>query len=239
MKSQPIFGSKHTGRKSLVIFLVFLLLLIAAGNVNAKKPLPPEPAIVSDSLVRWGGNELLPGVLEANYRFCTFTEVADDLSSGTYTCELNGSRVFYDFANFTCEVAHKRGDDSRCSSEGSQYFIEPDLEYSFSWNGDCTSVEGCEISVVNRFTHVAILGGPVTRIRVDPLLDRVTLEGFGRVNNTTAVPFEMSQSVIIDYMHITFIGTKGKDKALAVCRATPLHEEYPVTFETTAVEQTE
>jgi len=239
MKSQPIFGSKQIGRKSLVIFLVFLLLLIVAGNVNAKKPLPPEPAIVSESLARWGGNEMLPGVLEADYRFCVLTEVADDLSSGTYTCDLNGSHVFYDFANFICEVAHRRGDDSRCSSKGSQYYIEPDLEYSFSWNGDCTSEEGCEITVVNRFTHVAVLGGPVTRIRIDPLLDKVVLEGFGWVNNTTAVPFDMSQSVIIDYMHITFIGTKGKDKALAVCRAIPLHEEYPVTFVTTAVDQTE
>jgi len=237
MKSQPISSSKHKGRISLVFFLMFLSLLFATADVQAKKP-TPLPTIESKSLVRWGGDEPTPGVLEADYRLCNLSEYAEDMSSGTYTCNLNGSLVFYDFANFICEVAHRRGDDSRCSSKGSQYYIEPDLEYSFSWNGDCTSVAGCDITVVNRFTDVAVLGGPVTRIRIDPSLDRLTLEGFGRVSNATANPFDMAQSITIDYMHITFIGTKGKNKALAVCMALPLHEEYPVKFETLVVEDT-
>ena len=145
--------------------------------------------------------------------------------------------VFYDFANFICEVAHTRGDDWRCVSKGSQYYIEPDLEYSFSWNGDCTSVDGCDITVVNRFSDVAVLGGPVTRVRLDPLLDRLTLEGFGRISNSiSANPFDVSQSITIDYMYITFIGTKGKGKELAVCRAIPRHENFPVKFETILIE---
>ena len=81
-----------------------------------------------------------------------------------------------------------------------------------------------------------MLGGPVTRVRIDPALESLTLEGFGRVSNSTANPFDMSQSITIDYMYITFTGTKGKNKALAVCRALPLHEEYPVTFETVVVD---
>lgn len=241
MNSQPTVSAIQKGRISFIIFPLFFLLLFATVNVQAKKPTkpPPGPTVESESLVRWGGDESMPGVLEADYRFCALSEIAEDMSSGTYTCNLNGSSVFYDFANFICEVAHRRGDDWRCSSKGSQYYIEPDLEYSFSWNGDCTSVDGCDITVVNRFTDVAVLGGPVTRIRIDPSLDRLTLEGFGRVNNSTANPFDMSQSITINYMHITFIGTKGKGKALAVCRAIPLHEEYPVSFETIVVEDTE
>jgi len=242
MKSQPTVSFNRKGRIStVVVFLLFILLLCATGSVQAKKPVkpPPDPQIVSDSYVRWGGNEPTPGVLEADYRFCTLVEYAQDMSSGTYSCELD-SFVFYDFANFICEVAHARGEDYRCSSKGSQYFIHPDLEYSFSWNGDCTSVEGCDITVVNRFTNSAVLGGPVTRVRIDPSLDRLTLEGFGHISESdTADPFIESQSIDIDYMHISFIGVKGKGKVLGLCRATPIQEEYPVKFETMAGGNTE
>lgn len=241
MKSQPTLSSNLRGSLSVVVVLLLFVLLFFASSVRAKKPVkpPPEPQVVSDSYARWGGNELTPGVLEADYRFCTLVEYAADMSSGTYSCELD-SFVFYDFANFICEVAHTRGEDYRCTNEGSQYFIYPDLEYSFSWIGDCTSAEGCDITVVNRFTDTAVLGGPVTRIRLDPSLDRLTLEGFGHISgSSTANPFDESHSIVIDYMYITFIGTKGKGKVLAVCKATPLHEEYPVTFETLAVDSTE
>jgi hypothetical protein len=241
MKYQPTSVSKRKEPVPMVLFsLLFFLFMFVAANVQAKKPPkpPPEPQIVSENLVRWGGDEPTPGVLEADYRYCSLVEYADDMSSGTYECNLN-SLVFYDFANFICEVAHRRGDDWRCSSKGSQYYIEPDLEYSYSWNGDCTSVDGCEITVVNRFTDIAVLGGPVTRVRIDPALDRLTLEGFGRVSNSiSANPFDVAQSITIDYMHITFIGVKGKGKELAVCRAIPLHENFPVTFETIVIEDT-
>ena len=239
MKSQPTLNFIQKGRASIFVgFLLLILLLFVAGNVQAKKPVKPSPGpqVVSENLVRWGSDEPSPGVLEADYRFCSLVEYAEDMSSGTYQCNLN-NLVFYDFANFICEVAHRRGDDTRCSSKGSQYYIEPDLEYSYSWNGDCTSADGCDITIVNRFTDVAVISGPVTRVRLDAELDRLTLEGFGRVSNSiSANPFDVAQSIMIDFMHITFIGVKGKGKKLAVCRAIPLHENFPVEFETIVIE---
>jgi hypothetical protein len=80
---------------------------------------------------------------------------------------------------------------------------------------------------------MAVLGGPVTTIKLDPSLKSLTLEGFGRIHNSTANPFNTAHSLLIDYMHLTFIGTSGSNKVLAVCKLTPLHAEYPVTFEIT------
>lgn len=236
MNIKPLLSFSRLKNLFFTLFVLVLLSVFAVGNVQAKKKgkpsPPPPPDSMSESLVRWGGDEPTPGVLEANYRLCSVTEAAADMSSGTFSCNMNGSKVFYDFANFITEVAHNRGEDSRCSSAGSQYYIEPDLEYSFSWNGDCSSVSGCEVKVVNRFSNVAVLGGPVTRVRLDPSLASLVFEGFGRISNSTVNPFESAQSLTIDYMHITFIGTKGKNKALAECRALPKHENYPVRFET-------
>jgi hypothetical protein len=130
-------------------------------------------------------------------------------------------------------VAHRRGEDWRCASRGSQYYIAPDLEYSYSWNGDCTTDIGCAVTVVNRFSNLAVLGGPVTTIRLDPTLASLTVEGFGRIRNSTLNPFDTAQSLTIDYLHLTIIGTSGRNKVLAVCRLTPLHADYPVTFEIT------
>jgi len=240
MKSQPTSGVSRFRGPSFILFPTLLLSLFLTGNVVAAKggkpKPPPGPVVESESLVRWGGNDPTPGVLEANYRPCTLTDYASDMSSGTYTCGLNGTRVFYDFANFVGEVAHTNGDDSRCTTKGSQYYIEPDLEYSFSWVGDCTSVAGCDVVVVNRFTDVAVLGGPVTRVKLDPSLDRLTFEGIGRISNSTSNPFDMQQSVTIDYFYITFFGTKGKNKKLAECRAYPVNDNYPVKFETRPVD---
>jgi len=236
MKSQPTFKFKHKGWLSIIVFL--LLALVASSDALAKKPPKPSPGPIvgTDNLVRWGNDDPSPGILEADHRFCTLTSLAADSSSGTYNCEMPGTLVFYDFANFHNEIAHSRSDDWRCTSPGSQYYIEPDLEYSFSWNGDCTSDSGCDVTVVNRFTDISVLGGPVVRVRYDPDLDRLTLEGYGRVSNTTANPFDSSQSITIDYMNVAFIGKKGKGKVLSLCRATPLHENFPVTFETIAID---
>ena len=237
MKSQPIFSLTRTGQLLSAILLLLILSMFVAGNAQAKKTKPgPDPIEAPNNMVRWGGDDPTPGIVQADFQFCSLSEAAADMSSGTYTCNLSATYVFYDFANFLCEVAHSRGDDWRCSTKTSQYYIVPDLEYSYSWDGDCTSDAGCAVTVVNRFTDVAILGGPVVSITIDPLLDRLTFEGFGRISNATANPFDLPQSITIDYMHITLIGTKGKNKALAVCRATPLYEEYPVTFETTVVD---
>jgi hypothetical protein len=237
MKSQPKFSPTRTGQLLFAVLLILTLSLLATGNAQAKRVKPdPGPIVAADNLVRWGGDDPTPGIVQANYQFCTLSQAAVDMSSGTYTCNLSNARVFYDFANFLCEVAHIRGDDWRCYTKGSQYYMAPDLEYSYSWDGDCTSDAGCDVAIVNRFTDIALLGGPVDRVRLDPLLDRVTFEGFGRIGNTTANPFDTPQSITIDYMHISFIGTKGKNKVLAMCRATPLHDEYPVTFETSVVD---
>jgi len=241
MKSQPT--SNHTGRISSVIILLLIFSVFGANQVLAKKPVQ-ERVTGAENLARWGDDSSTPGILEPNYRHCSLIRATDDKSSGTYDCMLNDPRnsdprVFYDFALFEKEVAHARGEDWRCMSEGSQYYMEPDLEYSYTWDGDCASDAGCDVTIVNRFSNMAVLGGPVSRVRIDPDVDRVTLEAFGRVSNTTANPFDEFHLIEIDYMHVTFIGAKGHGKALSVCRLTPVDVNYPVDFDIVVLESAE
>lgn len=244
MKSQPTSNHTRIGHISSVIILLLIFSVFGANQALAKKPVP-ERVTGAENLARWGDDaDSTPGILEPNYRHCSLIRATEDRSSGAYDCMLNDvrnsdPRVFYDFAHFEKEVAHRNGEDWRCMTEGSQYYMEPDLEYSYTWDGDCTSDAGCDVTIVNRFTDISVLGGPVNRVRFDMDLDRLTLEGFGRVSNTTPNPFDESHLIAIDYMLVTFIGAKGKGKALSVCRLTPVDANYPVNFDIVALEAEE
>lgn len=126
----------------------------------------------------------------------------------------------YDFTWMVSEPIHRRGDDWRCEN-GGFFHIDPDISYSYSWNGDCTT--GCGVTIVNSFSNIGVIGGSV---------GRATIEGFATATSTANNPFNEPQSLLIDYLHVTLFGVKGNDKVLAVCKLTPA---TPVTFVTAPV----
>lgn len=225
MKSQPTFSSSRFGQWLSAIFLLILLSLFAAGNVQAKKPPRPPPTpgpTVPDNAALWSGDLIVSDVMETSARSCSLTQMAVDESSGTFSCALNTEGILYDFSYMISEPAHRRGDDWRCNN-GPFYHLDPDIQYSYSWNGDCTT--GCGVTIVNAFSNIGILGNSV---------DRMTIEGFATATSTppNLNPFAESQSLSIDYFHLTLFGKKGNNKVLAVCKLTPTSA---VTFVTSSV----
>ena len=220
MKSQPKNSSRGVIQSSFAIFLLLFLSLFMVSNVQARKPQPAPGPIGPANLAIWGEPELESDVMEPNPRQCASSQVAPDQSSGTYSCSLNHSRIVYDFSAMESIPIHRRGEDWRCSSP--MFFnIDPDVEYAYSWNGNCRS--GCGVSIVNETTYI---NASVSRVRI---------EGFGVVFSDELNPFNESQLVSIDYLHVTLFGIKGKDKVLAVCELMP-RKYNPVTFTTTPVD---
>lgn len=223
MKSQPTFKSSRFGQLLSTIFLLILLSLFAAGNVQAKKPVPDPGPPLLDNEASWSGDLVISDVMESSARTCSLTQMAADESSGTFSCGWNDVDVMYDFSYMSSEPAHRRGDDWRCE-HSMLYSLVPDLQYSYSWNGDCTS--GCEVTIVNAFSNCGVFGGSV---------GRMTIEGFATATSSqpNLNPFTEAQSLSIDYFHVTLFGVKGNNKVLAVCKLTPT---TPVTFVTSPVE---
>ena len=220
MKSQPKNSSRGVIQSSFAIFLLLFLSLFMVSNVQARKPQPAPGPIGPANLAIWGEPELESDVMEPNPRQCASSQVAPDQSSGTYSCSLNHSRIVYDFSAMESIPIHRRGEDWRCSRN--MYFhVYPDVEYAYSWNGNCPS--GCEVSIVNEFS---VLNTSVSRVRI---------EGFGVVTTNELNPFNVPQFIDIDYLHVTLFGVKGKNKVIAVCELIP-RESNPVTFVTTPVE---
>ena len=117
-----------------------------------------------------------------------------------------------------------KDNDWYCDPARNDWFNKvPDLEYTYSWSGDCTSAEGCDVVVVNRFS-VSTMSSP--------LYGAITIEAFAS-GITTADgnpnPFSEAQDIPIDYVHVTKFSPKNK-KILAICEAIP----YPdtITFHT-------
>ena len=100
-----------------------------------------------------------------------------------------------------------------------------DLEYSFSWVGDCTSIDGCDVTIVNRFNNPWATGGSV---------ERLTLEAYAKVTESSANPFAVARSLEVEYLHLTMFAAKGNDKVVAVCKLTP--GDDPVIFVTAPVD---
>ena len=122
-----------------------------------------------------------------------------------------------------CDLLHK-GQRLYCDPARNDWFNKvPDLEYTYSLSGDCTSAEGCDVVVVNRFS-VSTMSSP--------LYGAITIEAFAS-GITTADgnpnPFSEAQDIPIDYVHVTKFSPKNK-KILAICEAIP----YPdtITFHT-------
>lgn len=222
MKSQPTFKSSRFGQLLSAIFLLILLSLFAAGNVQAKKPVPEPAPVGLDNEAFWG-DFIDSDILQDSARFCSLSQMAVDETSGTYSCALNSTEhILFDFSEMWAEPAHLRGDDWRCEPGRLFFHLNPDVQYSYSWNGSCA--EGCDVKIVNSFTNGRVVGGSV---------DRITVEGFATAISTEENPFSEAQSLSIDYLHVTFFGCKGNNKVLAVCKYTPT---TPVTFVTSPVE---
>ena len=221
MKTQPTFSFTNVKNLTLAILMLAVLLFVA-GNVQAKKPQPEPGPGAPDIEARWGGDDPTPGIVEGDVHLCSLSQVALDETSGTFTCEMNGEKVFYDFESMISEPVHKKGDDWRCLPETRNLYNDPDMEYSFNWNGNCSTTEGCDVTVVNAFSNPGVIGGSVSRL---------TLEAFGMITESELNPFTESQSLTIDYLHVTLFAAKGHNKVLAVCKLTPM-PGYPVTLVT-------
>jgi len=221
MKSQPKLNVKRVRQFISTTFMLLLLSLFAAGSAQAKKPQPdPGPSAANNS-VFWGGSN--SDVLEGSSRMCAISQIAPDESSGKFLCQQTDSRIMYDFSNMISEPIHRRGDDWRCANP-MWFYLVPDMEYSFSWNGDCTA--GCGVTVVNAFSNTGTIGGSV---------GRMTIEGFATATTAAgANPFAVPESLAVDYLHVTLFGVKGNDKVLAVCKLTP-RSSNPVKFVTSPV----
>jgi hypothetical protein len=224
MKSQPTFGIKGAFQFLTVIFLFLLLSLFAAGNAQAGKPAPDPGPVGVDNLASWSSDLDATGIMEASPRLCKLSQMSLDETSGTYSCALNDENILYDFTNMDAIPIHRRGDDWRCTSGSFWAYTEPDVEYSFSWNGDCT--QGCPITIVNAFSRAVTIGGSVTRF---------TIQGFAVATTGTEFnPFTTAKSLTVDYLHLTLFGGGSGAKVLAVCKLTP-RAGSEVAFVTTPV----
>lgn len=247
MKSQPTVNFSHFGQLLSSILLILLVSLFVAGDAQAchKSDKPhgkgaPETCgqtgvVAPDNAVLWGIIESTSGIFEKGARVCTVGQIATDESSGDYSCVLDthieGVRTTYNFAGMTSEPIHKRGDDWYCQTADLTTNVpmgvrKVDLEYSFSWAGNCTGSDGCNVTIVNRLNNPWSSGGSVSR---------VTLEAFAKATESSKNPFSEPQSLNIDYLHLTLFAAKGRDKVLAVCKLTP-HVDHPVTFVTVLAE---
>lgn len=224
MKSQPNVIFRDLRGLSTKVFLLFILSLFLAANAEAKKPQPEPGPSAPDNVVIWGGDAYYSNILEDSARLCTLSEMASDETSGAFSCELNNESILYDFTNLDSEPIHRRGDDWRCTAGTLWAHIDPDMGYSFSWNGNCAA--GCGVTIVNAFSNYGAIGGSV---------GKMTIEGFATATSTTGGnPFAEPQSLLIDYLHVTLFGVKGKNKVIAKCKLTP-DESNPIMFETSPV----
>jgi hypothetical protein len=229
MKSQPKVSIKGVVSQYLFpIFLLILLSLFMAGNVQAKKKKPqPSPGPSGpDNTAIWSGDQAQTDILSSVTRQCSLSQAASDESNGKYSCQLNTESILYDFQWLTATPIHTRGDDFLCDAKKMFWYLIPDVEFSYSWNGDCTSASGCGVTVVNDFSNIGFSGGST--------VDHITIEGLGTAKTNTANPFSDSQSLSIDSLHVTFYSVKGKNKVAAVCELKP-RANFPITFDTTAV----
>ncbi len=219
MKSQPKLSTKGVSQLFSTIFLLLLMSLFVAGNAQAKKPQPDPGPSAADNEVSWGGD-----ITETSTRLCSLSQMAPDETSGKFICQLNGQAITYDLSLVDSEPIHLRGDDWRCNPGTMWAHIDPDMEYTYSWNGNCAT--GCGVTVVNTFSNNGTIGGSV---------GRMTIEGFATATAAAGGnPFAEPQSLTIDYLHVTLFGVRGRDKVLAVCKLTPL-EAGQVTFFTSPV----
>lgn len=222
-----------------LLLLGVLLCIFTAGAALAapkvcKRNCPPAPE-APDNYVFWGVEEGSTAFFEhitedSAPRTCTLTQVAPDFSSGTYDCTLGTYMVEYDLGNAayieSCSAVYfTKSNDWYCEPERHDWFYNlPDLKYSYSWSGDCASLAGCDVVIVNRISMATM---------TSPLYSSVTIEAFVSGVTTTdgdPNPFSEPQNLAVDYVHVTKFAPKGKDKVLAICEAIPY--DGVITFHT-------
>jgi hypothetical protein len=222
----------------LAIGLIILLLAaVTAGTAlachkgkphgkDAPDACGPPVSEAPDNMVAWGIDPVNSGLFEDIPRLCSLSQVAPDFSSGTYDCVLNTTKVHYNYQEMPCLPVHRRGDDWRCAEHGEWMHASPNLEYSFGWAGDCTSSEGCTVTIVNRFVMMGSTSG---------LVGRLTMEAFtDGVQSTAKNPFFAALDLEIDYILVTKFDPKARNKVVAICELTPI-PLMPVTFHTNPV----
>lgn len=227
MNTQPPRFCFNTTKFPILGLLIALLYVLATGSVMAAPPTdkpckgskcPPPTPQMDDNHVYWGTDVGTSIFYEYSSRTCELAQLAPDFSSGTYDCQLLAPYVTYNVANMddamTWEQLYKRGDQYWCDRPDIFYFIYPDLQYSYSWAGDCTDeIEGCDVTIVNR------IGSNNTSAN----LGSVTFEAFEYgVTTTDPVPFTEEHHFDVDYLQVTKFAPKGKNKVLAICGAVPV-----------------
>ncbi len=174
MKSQPKVSLKGVINRYLFsIFLLILLSLFMVGNAQAKgkKPRPSPGPSGPDNSAIWSGDQAQTDILSAVTRSCALSQVATDETNGKYSCNTNAERILYDLEWMTSVPIHTRGDDFLCDVKKMYFYMVPDVEFSYSWNGDCTSASGCGVTIVNDFSRTSFNGASS--------LDHITIEGLG------------------------------------------------------------
>lgn len=229
---------KLISRAAHLLALGLIILLLASftagtalachkGKPHGKDaPDACDPPVAPVNLAVWGISEAESGIFEHDPRRCSLSEVAPDFTSGRYVCSLNTVHIHYAYDQMPCVVAHQRGDDWRCPAYGEYMHIEPDLEYSFRWDGNCTSTDGCEVTIVNRFSNSGTIGGLVGHVTMEAIAPGVT--------SGTMNPFLSGQDLEIDRILVTKFATRGKNKVLAICELSPISSML-VTFHTNPV----
>jgi len=226
----------HTTKLLLLgMFLCIFTAGTALADPPADKPCKgskcdtPLPAS-ADNYVFWGYDEDLSAFFEripsdSDPRTCSLTQVAADFSSGTYTCTLNHYYVTYAFSGNieSCEAIYfKKENDWYCDPDRDGWINKvPDLEYTYSWTGNCLT--GCDVTIVNRINMATMSS---------PLYGSITIEAFASgvtTEDDDPNPFSEAQDIPIDYVHVTKFSPKN-NKILAICRANPIPGR--ITFHT-------
>jgi hypothetical protein len=152
---------------------------------------------------------------EHGSRSCEVTQLAADFSSGTYDCALNGDFVSYGFSATPATQIYTKGNDWYCQDTlgGGYDDLEeiPDLQYSYSWTGNCKSPLTCDVTIVNRMSMNT------------SMYSAITIEAFaeGTTDDPDGNPFAEDQDLIINRLLVTKFAPKGKAKVLAICEAFP------------------
>jgi hypothetical protein len=217
--------------RRLVVLTVAALLLGVTGMVIAAKPDKPpchphcddpgEPPSIVPNEAQWGGEEPFGSITENGTRECTTSGPAASADFGSYGCALEvDNEIEYGLGPGL--VVRKNQDARLCyprRTDGLLMRGTPSYRYVYSWEGDCVSEDGCEISVFNTFYGIGSHGVPhpdelkevglVHMVASGILVDDEN--GFPNPN-----PFTEARRIRITEIDIDFHEV-GRDKKIATC----------------------
>jgi hypothetical protein len=204
-----------------LLLLGLLLCIFTAGAALADPPAdkpckgskcPPPVPQMDDNYV-WWGNDSGEMFYEFGSRTCELALMAPDDLSGTYDCPLMAPYITYDTSDdaLVWEQLFKRGEQYWCDRPDVFRWAYPDLQYSYSWTGDCTV--GCDITIVNRISADQT-GFDLGNVTFEAVIEGVVTPG-------NPVPFTVELHRNVNYLLVTKFAPKGKDKILAICKTFP------------------